>query len=300
MTRKTPSSSPPVSTDKERKDCFIVMPIADMEGYEAGHFKRVYQNIIAPSCKEAGFRPVRADDVGRTNLIHVDILKRLLEAEMVICDLSGHNPNVLFELGVRQAFDKPTVLIQEKGTPSIFDISTLRYTDYPRAMRYDSVLEVQQRLVDNLKETYAHRNDDNNVNSIIRLLSLSKPAEIKNTSDPQSAQLSVLISEFRSLKESVLSNKKPAFSRHDDDDLDEEATLKELKRISGDIDATVMFSVDSDSPELIRDDYIQITNLLQRAEDISRDHQSPAISHMLEKIRAKANIFRMNALERNS
>lgn len=281
MTRKTPSSSPPMSTDKERKDCFIVMPIADMEGYEAGHFKRVYQNIIAPSCKEAGFHPVRADDVGRTNLIHVDILGRLLEAEMVICDLSGHNPNVLFELGIRQAFDKPTVLIQEKGTPSIFDISTLRYTDYPRAMRYDSVLEVQQRLVDNLKETYAHRNDDNNVNSIIRLLSLSKPAEIKNTSDPQSAQLSVLISEVRSLKESVLSNKKPAFSRHDDDDLDEEATLKELKRISGDIDATVFSLPDKSDPTLNKESRTRMKNLLREAETIAKRNPTPAISHML-------------------
>lgn len=147
------------------------------------------------------------------------------------------------------------------------------------------LLEVQQRFVDNLKETYAHRNDDNNVNSIIRLLSLSKPAEIKNTSDPQSAQLSLLISEVRSLKESVLSNKKPAFSRHDDDDLDEEATLEELKRISNDIDATVFSLPDKSDPTLNKESRTCMRNLLREAEIIVKRNPTPAISHMLRKMK---------------
>lgn len=176
------------------------MPIADMEGYDPGHFGRVYRNIIIPSCEEAGFSPIRADDVGRTNLIHVDILKHLLSAEMVICDLSGRNPNVLFELGLRQAFDKPTVLMQEKGTAQIFDISSLRYTEYSRHMRYDDVLDVQKKLTISLKETYAHRNDESNVNSLIRLLSLTEPAQPKPPKDPQAAQMSMILSEVQDLK----------------------------------------------------------------------------------------------------
>lgn len=199
MTRKKSSAlSEPASS--QRPQCFVVMPIADMEGYDPGHFGRVYRNIIIPSCEEAGFSPIRADDVGRTNLIHVDILKYLLSAEIVICDLSGRNPNVLFELGLRQAFDKPTVLMQEKGTAQIFDISSLRFTEYSRHMRYDDVLDVQKKLTISLKETYAHRDDDSNVNSLIRLLSLTEPAQPKPPKDPQAAQMSMILSELQDLR----------------------------------------------------------------------------------------------------
>ena len=61
--------------NKQQLDCFIIMPIADPEGYEKGHFKKVYEDIISVSCVNAGFNPVRADEVKQTNLIHLDILK---------------------------------------------------------------------------------------------------------------------------------------------------------------------------------------------------------------------------------
>ena len=107
----------------DNKECFVIMPLSEVEGYDKGHFQTVYEDLIKPAVENAGYNPMKADEVGKTNLIHLDILQRLMNAPIVICDLSTRNPNVLFELGVRQAFDKPVVLIQEKGTPKIFDIS---------------------------------------------------------------------------------------------------------------------------------------------------------------------------------
>lgn len=127
----------------ENNDCFIIMPIADHPDYKNGHFKRVYEDILAPACRSAGYNPVRADDVTQANLIHLDILQKLLESPMAICDLSTRNPNVLFELGLRQAFDKPTVLVQEVGTPKIFDINMFRYTEYRNGLDYRDVLSDQ-------------------------------------------------------------------------------------------------------------------------------------------------------------
>ncbi len=42
----------------------------------------------------------------KTNYIVIDILKKILESEFVLCDLSAKNPNVFYELGIRQAFNK--------------------------------------------------------------------------------------------------------------------------------------------------------------------------------------------------
>lgn len=160
------------------KDCFIIMPIADTEGYPAGHFKHVYENIVGPSCEMAGYNAVRADDVKATNLIHLDILKKLIEAPVAICDLSSRNPNVLFELGIRQAFDRPVVLIQEIGTPKIFDIAPLRYLEYSKEMKYHEVLNSQNELKDAIQATVAADGEAGNVNSIVKLLALSQSAKI--------------------------------------------------------------------------------------------------------------------------
>lgn len=96
------------------------MPISDVDSHDNGRFRRVFEDIISPACDESGYSPQLASDVKETNLIHLDILKKLIEAPIAICDLSTRNPNVLFELGIRQAFDKPVVLIQENGTEKIF------------------------------------------------------------------------------------------------------------------------------------------------------------------------------------
>lgn len=163
----------------EEKECFIIMPIADQDGYESEHFKLVYEDIIKVACIQAGFKPVRADDVKQTNLIHKDILQKILETPMAICDLSSNNPNVLFELGIRQAFDKPVVLIKDKITKSIFDISPLRYTEYISTHKYRDVLKSQGIIKDAILSTEKAVKDNKNINSLINLLSLPNAAELK-------------------------------------------------------------------------------------------------------------------------
>jgi hypothetical protein len=145
---------------------------------------------------------VRADDVKTTNFIHVDILQRLLECPMAVCDLSSANPNVLFELALRQAFDKPVALIQEQGTRQIFDIGPLRCRNYRRARLYHEVLEDQKHIADAIAATYEDRDNERSINSIVRLLSLSKPAALHEVSkdDVESGLLKLLFDEVASLK----------------------------------------------------------------------------------------------------
>lgn len=182
-------------------DCFVIMPIADPDGYDKGHFNKVYEDIFKVACSKTGFRAVRADEVKQTNLIHLDILQKLIESPMAICDLSNRNPNVLFELGLRQAFDKPTVLVQECGTPKIFDISPLRYTEYRKELRYREVLEDQDLIADAIKATKEATDNGEGINSIISLLSLSSPASLKDVSDSDTAKMmQIIMSEMNDLR----------------------------------------------------------------------------------------------------
>jgi hypothetical protein len=162
--------------EKESPDltCFVIMPISDVDGYDVGHFGRVYEFIIKPACNRARFRPIRADEVQVTNYIVVDILRKILDADMVVCDLSSRNSNVLYELGIRQAFNRPVTLIRDSRTPRIFDIQGLRDLEYDESLRIDKINSAVESLTTLLRNTSRLEQED--VNSIIQLLRI-KPAQ---------------------------------------------------------------------------------------------------------------------------
>lgn len=181
-----------MTKEAAKGDCFVIMPISDPKDYENGHFKRVYEDIIKPACASAGFNAIRADEIEETDMIHVSILKRIIEAPMSICDLSTRNPNVLFELGLRQAFDKPVVLIQENDTPRIFDVSILRAYEYSRDLKYHKVLENQAAITKILEGTEKAFVTGTGTNSITKLLAISGAAKIEPVNDP-TEKVNVLI-----------------------------------------------------------------------------------------------------------
>jgi hypothetical protein len=151
------------------------MPISDNPNYPKEHFLRVYEYIIKPACELAKFKPIRADDVVSTNHIALDIIKNIIESDMAICDLSSQNPNVLYELGIRQAFNKPVTLIKDIKTRRIFDIQGFRDLEYDENLRIDNVGETIELLAENLINTFEQKADE--VNSLIKLLGIT-PAKL--------------------------------------------------------------------------------------------------------------------------
>jgi hypothetical protein len=112
--------------EAKAKTCFVVMPMSDTDGYAPGHWDRVYEELFLPACKAAGFAGDRADSKKSTALTMQDMFGRLHKADMVLCDVSGLRPKVMFELGLRQAFDQPVVLAMDERTIRPFDTSQLR------------------------------------------------------------------------------------------------------------------------------------------------------------------------------
>lgn len=163
----------------ENQQCFVIMPISDPKDYEAGHFKSVYEDIFIPAINEAGYIPKRADDDKSSSMIQVNIIQDIVESPMAICDLSSKNPNVLFELGIRQAFDLPVVLVQEEGTPRIFDISTINTIDYSKELLYRSVINDRKKITEAILQT---RDNAKGINSIVKLLG-REPAKKKEGID---------------------------------------------------------------------------------------------------------------------
>ncbi|WP_313069006.1 hypothetical protein [Atlantibacter hermannii] len=164
-----------IKDQNNKKTCFIIMPIADHPDYPAGHFQRVYDYLIKPACDIAGLEPYRADDNKASDMIMLDILQKLVECDMAICDISSRNANVFFELGLRQAFNKKTILITDGLQSAPFDISGLRHSLYSHSLRVDTVAKEVPAIASMLNET--EKLPENKVNSIVNLLQI-KPAKI--------------------------------------------------------------------------------------------------------------------------
>lgn len=138
---------------KKAQECFVIMPFTTPEGYEADHFNKIYEQLFKPAIKMAGYEPHRVDEDIASNTIQSKIIGRLIDAPMVLCDLSTRNPNVLYELGMRHAFEKPVLLVQEVGTQRIFDISGITTVEYRNTRLYDEVVNDQQVISKALQET---------------------------------------------------------------------------------------------------------------------------------------------------
>lgn len=184
---------------EEQPKCFVMMPISDADGYEPGHFARVYEHLIKPACEAAGFVAIRADDVKSTNYIVLDILTQIVSSSMVVCDLSARNANVLYELGVRHAFDLPVVLIKDRRTDRIFDIQGMRTADYDETLRVDTVQRDIKNLTSALVATRQSKGSD--VNSLVKLLGISR-AQIPDRKEV-SEDTAVILASIKDLAERI-------------------------------------------------------------------------------------------------
>jgi len=114
-------------------------------------------SLLAPAITKAGLKVRTAQRQG-SDLIQSTILTELLAADLVLADLTEHNPNVLFELGMRIAEDKPVVLIKEKGTGSIFDVDhVLRIEEYSPNLWPSTVEEDLPALEAHIRAAWENR-----------------------------------------------------------------------------------------------------------------------------------------------
>ncbi len=136
-------------TDDAKPTCFIAMPItthadeAARYGGDVDHWDHVMETIFVPAAEAAGFDVIRPAAVG-SHMIHGQIIRHLSQADMVLCDLSGHNPNVFFELGVRTSLNLPIALVRDEHTSIPFDTSGLNTHQYASSLNaWDTSGEVK-------------------------------------------------------------------------------------------------------------------------------------------------------------
>lgn len=116
----------------------------------------------------AGFTPNIVSDANDSGLIHKRILENLYRYPLVVCDVSAKNPNVMFELGIRLTFDKPTVIVKDDKTDYSFDTAGIEHIGYPRDMRYKAIQLFKEKLILKLQATHEKATTDPNYSTFLK------------------------------------------------------------------------------------------------------------------------------------
>lgn len=132
-----------------KKSIFVVMPFGKESNIAYRNANAAYENVVKPLCEEMGFDVVRADNIASTAVVYDDILQGIRNSDIVIADISGQNPNVMYELGIAHSLRQQTTIVitQDNVSNSPFDIKHFRIISYENSMQGSNTLKNKLRSV---------------------------------------------------------------------------------------------------------------------------------------------------------
>ncbi len=176
--------------------CGIVMPISETDGCSEKHWEEVLR-ILTSAIKDAGFEGNMVSNSDEVGIIHKTIIQNLYDNPIVVCDVSGKNPNVMFELGLRLAFDKPTIIVKDNKTSYTFDTGVIEHLEYPRDLRFSNIVAFKIKLAEKIKATY-EKSQTKNYSTFLKNFGKFKVSEL---SEREITSQEFLMEELNSIKQ---------------------------------------------------------------------------------------------------
>jgi hypothetical protein len=185
-------------------ECFIAMPLTTPTeavseyGGDPDHFLHVLDHLLVPAVEKAGYRPIRPIMTG-ADLIQAEIIRNLEAADLVLCDISRHNPNVFFELGVRTSLDRPIALIRDNRTDRLpFDTGILNTHMYDASL---APWRLNQEIQSLAKHISLSAENAQGTNPLWKYFGLTKRADPDTiASDPVQGKLDALVASIEALQ----------------------------------------------------------------------------------------------------
>ncbi|AIF51243.1 hypothetical protein [Pelosinus sp. UFO1] len=165
--------------EQEKKKCFIITPVGPNHSDIRRAADGVIQSGIIPILEELNFQADIPHQLSESGSITKSVINKIIDNDLVIANLTGLNPNVMYELGIRHAARKPIVHICDQNTKLPFDIAPERTLFY-----IDDMLGIQEfkpELKKYIQAALAESEPSNPVYDAIQAKSIMKSIEI---SDP--------------------------------------------------------------------------------------------------------------------
>lgn len=119
---------------------FVLTPFNDQ-------FYNEYMTI-RKTCEDLGFNCIRGDEKQFKGDIFPEMLRYIVQARIIIGNINGRNPNVLYELGVAQALDKSVILVSKEPKDLPIDIQSQRFLIYSDSKSLSEQLKIElQKLI---------------------------------------------------------------------------------------------------------------------------------------------------------
>ena len=150
--------------------CFVVMGFGTKTDYATGRkldLNKSYRLLIKPVVEEKGLVCIRADEIRHSGSIDVPMYRELLQADVVIADLSTANVNAFYELGIRHALrPHTTIVISEDKMAYPFDLNHIKITSYTHlgeGIEYEEVERFRKLLGETLQAVMDKQEPDSPV-----------------------------------------------------------------------------------------------------------------------------------------
>ncbi len=107
--------------DRQKLCCILTPTSAEWRDY----VDQLFEFVIADAVEPLGYRPVRAERIAETGAISPQVIQHLVQDTLVIADLTGQAPQVLYGLAIRHASRRPVIHLVRDGDPSLFEASDI-------------------------------------------------------------------------------------------------------------------------------------------------------------------------------
>jgi hypothetical protein len=108
-----------------KKFCFVLSPIGEYDSLERRRADGILDEVIRSAFEPLGYRVERADHDVSPGRVTETIISKIIDADLVVADLTGFNPNVMYELALRHATGKPFIQLLERGGKLPFDVQDI-------------------------------------------------------------------------------------------------------------------------------------------------------------------------------
>jgi hypothetical protein len=140
LAESQPAEATPQVVAKPHPKCFIIMPFGNRD------LEDLYNEFILPVLDTCELECARGDDIFGSNVVMEDVRAAIANADLVIADLSGQNPNVFYEVGIAHTLGKPVLLLSQSVDDVPFDLR------HRRVLPYDYTPVGCKRFVAKLRE----------------------------------------------------------------------------------------------------------------------------------------------------
>jgi hypothetical protein len=183
-------------TGHTMESCFYLCPIGKSDSAVRKRSNQIYQHIVKATLEPLGYSVVRADHLEESGTITSHIIDGLLSSDLVVADLTDHNPNVFYELAIRHAVAKPFVQLIAEGQTLPFDIQGLR-TVHLNHHDLDSVHEAKSAPSGMVTSIRTGKPVETPLTYTLNLQSL------RQSDDSEARGIADIISEIEGLKQTI-------------------------------------------------------------------------------------------------